>query len=142
VVLAFVHAVSRGWSRARLPLGLLLVVAGLVLAGSQGMTSLPRWLGAGLAMGVVLLIAYAVVLRHHLALVPAAAAGLVMLEVVREGGIGAYPGALVGSIVAVLLIVVAAWFWLGRMTADTADTTDGGEPPQRQGEGTEQVEVV
>jgi hypothetical protein len=42
----------------------------------------------------------------------------------------------------VLLIVVAAWFWLGRMTADTADATDGGGPALGEGEGTEQVEVV
>ncbi len=120
LMLGLVHAVSRGWTRARVPLAALLVVAGLILAGSAGVETVPAWLAAGVAVGVLLLAAYLLVLRFHLALVPVAAAAVAILGALHEGVLGTYPGALAGSVVAALLVAVLAAYWFGRLTRDTA----------------------
>jgi len=84
-----------------------LLLAGLVLAGSDGVETVPRWLAAGVATGLLLWLAYVVVLRRHLALLPVTAAAMSFLSVVREGTFRASPGALAGSLTAGLLVLVA-----------------------------------
>jgi hypothetical protein len=88
----------------------LLVVAGVLIAG-VGADTLVGWIIAGLATGLVLWAAYALVLRHDLGLVPLVSAGLGIPGVLREGVLGDYPGALVGAVAASVLIIVAAVLW-------------------------------
>jgi hypothetical protein len=122
LVFGFVHAMTRGWTRRRLPLGLLLVLFGLVLAGTGEVESALLWAGSGLIAGLLLLVGYILVLRHHMALIPVAAAGAMILGNLGEGALGVYPGSLAGSVVAALLVVALAVFWFGRMTRDSAAT--------------------
>ncbi len=124
-VFAAVDALSRQWSRARLPLSVALVGAGFAIAGADGVPSLARWLVGGLVTGIALLSIYVVVIRHHMALVPVAAAVMTAPTMVREGLIGAYPGALAGALAGAVIIVVLGGVWSLRMTTDsmTADSS-------------------
>lgn len=119
LVLTFVHATSRGWTRLRLPNSLLLVVFGLVVAGVGGVATVPRWFGGGVAVGVLLVACYAIVLRHHLALVPAVSAAVAILGALREGILGLYPGSLASCCVAAILIACAAVYWCGRLARES-----------------------
>ena len=120
LVLTFVHTTSRGWERLRLATGVLLVLFGLVVAGVGGVATVQRWLAGGVVAGVLLLVCYAVALRHHLALVPVVAGTVAILGTMREGLLGLYPGSLVGSCVAVVLIAIAAVVWFRRLTTEAA----------------------
>ena len=120
LIFAAVDALSRRWSRGRVPLSLALVALGFAIAGADGVPTVGRWLAAGLVTGLVLLGSYLVV-RHHLALVPVAAAVLTALTLLREGLLGAYPGALAGSIAAVVIIVALGILWARRMMADSVN---------------------
>ena len=120
LVLTFVHATSRGWTRLRSVMSLVLVVFGLMMAGVGGVATVPRWLGGGVAVGLLLLACYVLILRHHVALVPVVAAAVAILETVREGILRLYPGSLAGSVVAAILIALAAVYWTRRFTRDSA----------------------
>jgi hypothetical protein len=110
VMLTTVHRLTAGWTRRRALCSALLVVAGVLIAG-VGADTLVGWIIAGLATGLVLWAAYALVLRHDLGLVPLVSAGLGIPGVLREGVLGDYPGALVGAVAASVLIIVAAVLW-------------------------------
>jgi hypothetical protein len=120
LVLTFVHATSRGWTRLRVVMGLVLVLFGLMMAGVGGVATVPRWFGGGIAVGLLLVACYVLILRHHVALVPVAAAAVAILGTVREGILRLYPGSLVGSAVAAILIALAAMYWFQRFTRDSA----------------------
>jgi len=128
LVLGFVHVASRGWTRARLPLGLALVVLGPVMVGASDVVTVARWLATGLGVGVFLLLAYLVVLRFHLALVPVATAAFTVFGAVHQGILRAYPGALVGAILAAAMLLGLAVLWLGRLTADTGGAPEDASP--------------
>ncbi|PWB70861.1 MAG: hypothetical protein C3F15_13370 [Holophagae bacterium] len=119
LILAFVEVASRGWTRWRAPLSAGLLVAGLVLAGSDGVDTVPRWLAAGAVTGLLLWLAYVLMLRRHLALLPVAAAAMSFLSIVREGTFRAFPGALAGALTAGLLVLVAGVVWSRLLTADS-----------------------
>jgi membrane protease YdiL (CAAX protease family) len=120
LVLGAVHAATQGWTRRRVLFSILLIVLGFALAGAEGADSVGLWLGAGLVTGLLLFAAWVLVLRFHLALIPVAAAAIGILGILRESVIGAYPGALAGGVVAVILIAALAVHWFGRLTKDTA----------------------
>jgi hypothetical protein len=117
-VLALVHAGTTGWTRRRLPASVGLVVLGVVLAGGRPVESIGMWLIGGLLVGVVLVLSYVLVLRHHHALLPLAGATVSVLGVLAAGWQRAYPGALPGAILAAVLIAALGWLWTGRLEAD------------------------
>ena len=123
LILAFVEAASRGWTRWRAPLSAGMLVAGLVLAGTDGVETVPRWLAAGAVTGLLLWLAYVLVLRRHLALLPVAAAAMSFLSIVREGTFRAFPGALAGALAAGLLVIVVGILWGRRLTGDSQAPT-------------------
>jgi membrane protease YdiL (CAAX protease family) len=120
LVLGAVHVATQGWTRRRALFSVLLIVLGFALAGAEGADSVGLWLAAGLVTGLLLWLAWVFVLRFHLALIPVAAAAMAILGILRESAIGAYPGALVGGVVAVILVGFLAVHWFGRLSRDSA----------------------
>ncbi len=128
LVVGFVHVASRGWTRARLPLGLALLALGPVMVGASDVGTVTRWLVSGLGAGVILLLAYLVVLRFHLALIPLATAMVTLLGALHEGILRAYPGALAGGILSAVLLATLGVLWVNRLAADTAAGEDAAGP--------------
>jgi hypothetical protein len=124
LVLGSVHAATEGWTRRRALYSILLVILGFALAGAEGADSVGLWLGAGLVTGLLLWASWVLVLRFQLALIPIAAAAIAILGILRESVIGAYPGALVGGVVAVILVALLAVHWFGRLAKDTSAGTE------------------
>jgi membrane protease YdiL (CAAX protease family) len=120
LVYAMVDAVSRGWSQKRFVMTGALLLTGLVVAGADGVETTPRWLAEGVLTGTVFAVAYVAVFRRQMALVPLVAAAMSATWVIREGVIGAYPGALGGSIVAGILLLVLGVGWMALMTRESA----------------------
>jgi len=89
----------------------LLVVVGLVMAGSTAIETIPSWLILGAATGIVLMLAYLAVFRHQPMVAIVTAATLVILSTLRDGIERPYSTALSGSIMASVLIVLAVWVW-------------------------------
>lgn len=118
-VVAAVTAFTEGWRRRRTAASALLLALGLVVAGSDGVESLPRWLAEGLLIGLVLLAAWVVVLRHRPALVPLATGAGAILGALRQAVVAPFPGAAGGAFAGAVLVLAAAVWWVTRIGFDT-----------------------
>jgi hypothetical protein len=119
LVLATADRLSSGWTSRKGATAALLLVAGVVVAGVDGGETVVRWLAAGVTTGVVLLLAYALVLRRQLALLPVAAAVMAVVSTLRQGTFQAFPGALSGALTATVLIFALGVVWSRMLTSDS-----------------------
>lgn len=124
LVITFVDTVSSGRGRWRNLLFVALVAAGFVVAGVADVPSISRWITAGTLTGAALIASYLFVFRFQMALLPVTAAAMGSLATLREGLFRAYPGALFGSILGAVAIIVAGILWSRAMTRD-ADVIQG-----------------
>jgi hypothetical protein len=119
LVIAAIQSITDGWRRRQLVTSALLIGLGVVMTGTEGIESIPLWLLEGVLTGIVMLAVWALVLRHHPALTPLVTAAGAVLATLRSALIGAYPGAVAGSVIGALLVLAAAVWWFGRLTADS-----------------------
>ena len=124
LVLVAIDRWSRGFSRKRVAAAALAFAVGFVLAGHAGIFSVTSWLVAGTLCGAVLLLSYVLVLRFQMALLPVATAVAAGVGALGQGFFRAHPGALAGSLLALLLLAIGSLLWLRSLTKDTAP------PPQ------------
>ncbi len=120
VVVAAVNAVTEGWRRRRGAAAALLLALGPVVAGSEGVESLPRWLAEGLLIGLLLLAVWVLVLRHRPALVPLATAAGAILGALRQAVVAPFPGAAGGAFAGAVLVLAASIWWMARIGSDAA----------------------
>jgi len=110
-VLVSISLATLGWTRRRAVAAVALVVVGFLSAGGPIGSHLSGWLAAGLLMAVGLLVAYAVLLRADLTMVPIGLGTMMAIAALARGAQRPFPGALPGSIVAAVLIGLVAWWW-------------------------------
>jgi hypothetical protein len=106
VMLALIYVLSR-WPRALW----VWIVAGLALAGTSGIETMPGWVILGGSTGIILLIAYLLVFRQEPALLVLTTATLSVLVALRDGLQRPHPAALPGAVLAVILVGIAGWLW-------------------------------
>ncbi len=99
------------WSKRKIPGFLFLLLIGLFAAGTELTENVPFWIISGLARGLTLFVAYRFIFRFQPALIPPAAAAMVILEQIRQASVGAYPGAIAGSLLGIVLAAALALFW-------------------------------
>ena len=124
LLVATANRLSRDWTRRRLPIGAALVVLGGVLGNASSPLNLVAWASFAAVIGVLLLAAYVVVLRHDVSIVPVAAAAMTSLGALREGWAGAYPASFGGAIVSVAAMWIVAGLWFRALTPRTHEDTN------------------
>ena len=87
------------------------VFVGLAVVGSSSLETIASWLIIGAATGLVLMIAYRVVFRHHPELLPITTATLVILSGFRDAVQHMYPSAVSGALAGAVLVGSGAWIW-------------------------------
>jgi hypothetical protein len=113
ILLAVIYAIAH-WQRA----SWIWIAVGLALAGVQGIDTLLSWLVLGVALGVLLLLAYLLVFRHQPALMLLTTATVAILSTLRDGLQRPYPAALPGAVAGSVLIAVAAAVWYKSYSRD------------------------
>lgn len=111
VVVAALDRLTAGFTRRRVASAAGAVVLGLVISGMADPDSLTGWLVGGACAGLLLLLAYAFVLRFDSSLVPLAVAALLVTGRIVEGVQAAHPVALPGALVSAALVAGAAVAW-------------------------------
>ncbi len=111
LVVAAVNWMTAGWRRRRVSAGVLLAVVGGVLGAAGSPMNLTPWLASAAAIGAVLVVAYVLVLRHDVSVVPLAVAVMTIAGTLREGWAAPFPGAVAGAIAGVILMGLAAFWW-------------------------------
>ena len=109
LVITSVNTLSTGWTRRRVVCAAVLLLVGTVLVPGKVPEDVTSWLVSGLAGGVFLLIAYIWVLRAHPSLVVFATAGMVVPGLLESGLDQAYGGALAGSLIGAISILLLSW---------------------------------
>ena len=87
------------------------ILVGIALTGSSSIETISSWLIVGGTMGILLLLADILVFRQQPQLLVITTATLLVLSLIRDGLQRGYPLALPASIVAVVIVALAARFW-------------------------------
>ncbi len=110
-VIKAIDQLTRGGT-ARLPLGILSCITfGILLKGATGIDHLASWLIVGIIYGLLLLVLYMLVLRFDRTLIPLTIGTSMAFQLMQQGIFNAYPGALLGSICAIILVILSALLW-------------------------------
>jgi hypothetical protein len=116
VLLALVYGLAR-WTRAPW----IWILTGFALAGASGIETMTGWLILGLSTALVLVFAYLLVFRQQPEVIIITTVTLVVLSTLRDGVQRAYPVALPGAIMGIVIAVVVAALWYkGIRTVGTA----------------------
>jgi MFS family permease len=111
--LTLVDGMTAGWTRRRAPSLALLAVIGFLGAGTPVGHHLGGWLVAGLVLAVALPAVAIFALRFDLTMVPIALGTMAIVSVASNGIARAFPGALAGSLLAIVILALTAW-WVFR----------------------------
>lgn len=115
LIVSSANRLTAGWTRRRMLIGpALFVLVGLIGATGSPQNLLP-WIGSASIVGALFALMFIVVLRHQVSLVPLAVAVMTMMGTAREGWAQAYPAALAGSLIAIVLMGMVAWWWSRRL---------------------------
>jgi hypothetical protein len=110
LIFGSVHHFTNGWQNRRLLFGILLIFVGFVTAGSS-VESLTGWILEGLISGVLMILFYKLILRHHMPLVILLAAFYTILDNVGSLLTPMYAGDGIAWILGSLLIASVSWIW-------------------------------
>jgi hypothetical protein len=111
VLIMAADQVTRGWTRWRIPVALLIVLVGISVAALDGQGTPLSWVMAGLIIGLLTLVAYAAVVRYELGALPIATATMMAWAAVRTAALGPFPGARAGALVGAVLVLAVGWWW-------------------------------
>jgi hypothetical protein len=106
---------TAGWTRRRSWGIVALTVVGFAAGGVPSGVSVGGWLLAGLVTSAGLVIAYTTVLRFDLTMTPIALAAMIAIGTVGQGTQRPFPGALLGSMIGALLVMLAGWWWFSAL---------------------------
>ena len=106
---AGLHQTTKEWTMHRAVFGPLLVVAGVLLGGPLGDSSLAAWAATGLVVGITLLAAYVLALRYDASPIIVAVGTMAVLAQLRDGAQQAFPGALYGGLLGALVTALVTW---------------------------------
>ncbi len=110
LIITSIDRFSNGWTKRKAVFGILLVLMIFVISGNTK-ENLSFWFISGLTSGIFYLLAYLFVLRFNIALIPLTVGAGAMLDALRQGLMHAYPTAVPGAVLAIILIGVLSVFW-------------------------------
>ena len=113
-VFSAVSFLTGDWTRRKGLFSVVIILFGVLISGSQGVAGPLSWALSGVSTGIVLLAAYVFLIRYSLAVIPAAAAAMLILGQARE--LYLQPGLLsaTGFIISAAVLTVTAYFWSSR----------------------------
>ena len=94
---------------------ILAVILGILFVATQTSGNIPLILLDGFILSIILNLSYYFVFRYDIALLPLAVAGYEILHTLQDGFLRPYPGALLGSIITVILISLLSAYWYKTM---------------------------
>jgi hypothetical protein len=109
-LLAYVDTATGRWTRHRAIWSIVLLVVGVFAGGPPAGLHLGGWLAGGAVTALALLAAYVTVVRADLTMIPIALATMLALSVLARGGQRAFPGAVAGATIAILVIAAVGWW--------------------------------
>lgn len=110
--------VTNAWTQKKIFAVALLLLLGLITSAMGSILSIPFWLLSGLVMGIIYLLIYLFIFRYQLALIPIAFGVMIMFGELRQGIMNAFPAALPGAILAVIVVAVFSYYWYRKLAEE------------------------
>jgi hypothetical protein len=129
VLFGAANKLTHQWTRRTALLSALAIVVGLLLRGMNPGPEPALWAVSGTVTGLLMLAAYVFVLRLDITLTPVAVAVMVILGRVPEGLHRAYPGALPGTALGIVVIAIISWWWFNELRRERAGTDEASPLP-------------
>jgi hypothetical protein len=111
-MLLTIDRITRSWTERRAAGVVALAVIGFLSAGVPSSGHAMGWALAGALLAGALVLSYVTLLRFDITLVPMATGTMMAVALVGRGAQRPFPGALLGSILAALLVGLLAYWWL------------------------------
>ncbi|MBN2384733.1 CPBP family intramembrane metalloprotease [bacterium] len=106
-----VDQLSQGWTQRRPLVIIIFLCTGFILQTTQGIESLPAFCAGGLLYFILTLLAYLLVFRYHLAVLPLTVAVIFVLRTAAELRADAYPGAPIANALAIIALIILGQIW-------------------------------
>ncbi|MFO7888830.1 MAG: CPBP family intramembrane glutamic endopeptidase [bacterium] len=110
LIITTADRLTKNWKKRKIIFAVLIILTGFLASGIST-ESLPFFLLIGLIKGIVYLLAYVSVFRYNLSLIPLATGSLAIVKILQQGVMNAYPTAIPGAVLAIILIGVVSVYW-------------------------------
>lgn len=110
LIITAIDRFTKGWTRRKIIFAVLIVLMGFLFSGNLT-DSILFFLISGLISGIIYLLAFVFVFRFNLALIPLVAGAGAILDASKQGIMNAYPTAVPGAVLAIILIGVISVYW-------------------------------
>ena len=111
LIFAVLDRFTQSWHRRQVPALLILLLVGSLLTDVSASGTIPFWLLIGAVKGLLLWLAFVVVLRHRLSVAPFVVLPALLASQVVGFWRDAFPGAQVGYAVAFVILLGVAFLW-------------------------------
>lgn len=110
LVFTAVDHFTKSWTQRRILISILFILLVLIIEASS-VSSLSFGLFLGLLAGFVYLLIYKFALRCEMALIPLMVGSIAVFSQLKEGILNAYPAAILGTVLSIILIGVISIYW-------------------------------
>jgi hypothetical protein len=110
LVFTAVDHFTKSWTQRRILISILFILLVLIIEASL-VRSLSFGLFLGLLTGFIFLLMYKFVLRCEMALIPLMMGSIIVFSQLKEGILNAYPAAIPGTILSIILICAISIYW-------------------------------
>jgi hypothetical protein len=115
LVITAIDRFSAGLTRRKVIFAILFVLL-IFVSGGETEASLSFWFISGLTSGILYLLAYLLVFRLNLALIPLVLGAGTILDALQHGLMNGYPSAVPGAVLAIILISMLSVFWYKQLS--------------------------
>jgi hypothetical protein len=110
-VFTAIDYITDGWKSKRWLATFFLILLAVAACDLSELSSITSWLGMGIGLGILITILYAYVLRFARSSLPSVVATVVAFKAVRVMMFNPYPGAVFGSILAIVVVSCFTVYW-------------------------------
>jgi len=110
-VVLFISEKTGSWSTRKGLFTIVFLLLGIMIAGEDSVTGIGHWIISGLLTGGLFLWLYSAAIRYNTAITVYAVSTIIVIELGVRLSQGAFPGASVGYILAILTIVGINFYW-------------------------------
>lgn len=113
VMLAYIiiDFITNYWQQKKW-IGLLTFISlGILMNGLQSIEQISSWLIGGIGIGLILALIYLVIGRYDREALPITVGVFCATQLGQQALFNAYPGALIGNILSIIIVLILAYFW-------------------------------
>jgi hypothetical protein len=103
--------ITNGWQKRYALATVFALLLGIVAKGTSGVEHVPSWLLGGSVFGLLLLLLYIWALCYDRSLIPIGIGTFIILNTAEQFISNPYPGAIIGLVLSIAIIVPFAWWW-------------------------------